>query len=321
MSRRTLLSIGGMTVIAVLSFAYIVQSGLRPGWFDEINSSRIEVPDTNGLVVGSRVLLRGIEIGEVTAVTSSAEGVAVDWTYNRDHLVPVDSVFRVDNLSALGEAFLSIQPTSAAGPFLEDRSTVPASQVKPLTTFKELSEHLTTMLTQVEPDRVQEIFTTLDIALPDDPQILSDLSRAGDLMATEINSNFDGLTTLLRTIQPLLLDSDTLPEGIRGSTPYAAGFGAGFEDVLTDGVYFVVERGPLLSGITNGASPFLSELQQFLDTNAADLNTIGVDLLPGVSAWAKEVRTINISGLLNSALAATESGDALTVHLQNPATR
>lgn len=321
MSRRTSLSIIGMTVIAVLSFVYMINSGLRTGILEKVKTARIEIPDTNGLVVGSRVLLRGIAVGEITAITASAEQIDVAWKYDEGVAIPADSTFRVDNLSALGEPYLSIRPDSASGPYLDDAALVPVSQVEVPTTFEELSERLTNLLTQVEPDKVQEIFRTFDIALPDDPRVYSNLSRAGELMASEISRNSDSFTTLLRTLQPLLLDSDAIPEGLRGATPYAAEFGAGFENVLTDGVHFVVERGPLLSGITNGASPFIADLQQFLDATAGDLHTIGVDLLPGVSAGAQSLRTMDISGLLNNALTATASGDAVTVHIQNPGGR
>ena len=317
MSRRTGRSIVGMGLIAVLSFLYMTQLGLRTGFMEDVYTARVQVPDTNGLVEGSRVLLRGVEIGEITDITASADAIDVSWKYDRNHPVPADSAFRVDNLSALGEPYLAVWPASAAGPYLDDGAFVPSTQVVVPTTFEELSERLTRLLTQVDPEGVRQIFDALDVALPDDPRVLGNLSRAGELMAATLAQNADSFTTLLRTVQPLLLDSTTIPLGMHNAEPHLAEFGSGFRDLLA-GIKFAADRGPLNAGIAHGASPFIGELQKFLDATAADLEVIGVDLLPSVSQGARAVRTIDVGRLLDNALTSTSSGDAVTVHVQAP---
>ncbi|MFZ2178012.1 MAG: MlaD family protein [Rhodococcus sp. (in: high G+C Gram-positive bacteria)] len=317
MIRRTAFSVTGMVVIAVLSFVYMIQSGLRTGFMEDVYTARVEVPDTNGLVVGSRVLMRGIEIGEVTDITASADGIDVAWKYDRDKPIAVDSTIRLDNLSALGEPFLAVSSRSGSGPYLEDAAVVPSSQVIVPTTFEELSERLTGLLTQVDPEGVREIFNTLDVALPDDPRVHGNLSRAGELMAATLTQNSDNFTTLLRTVQPLLLDSGSIPDGLRATEPRVAEFGSGFTDLLA-GIRFASDRGPLNAGIKFGASPFIGELQKFLDATAADLEVIGVNLLPAVSEASNSIRAMDIGTLLNKVLASTESGDALTLNLETP---
>lgn len=315
--RRTVLSIGGMAVIAALSFTYMSQQGLRTGLMEDVYTAQVEVPDTNGLLVGSRVLLRGIAIGEVTDITSSADAVTVTWKYDRNTPIAADSTVRLDNLSALGEPFLAVSPGSEGGPNLEDKAVLASEQVVVPTTFEELSERLTGLLTQVEPDGVREIFRTLDIALPDDQRVYGNLERSGQLMAATIEQNSDTFTTLLRTVQPLLLDSGFIPEGMRATEPRVAEFGSGFTDLLA-GIRFASDRGPLNAGIKYGASPFIGELQKFLDATAPDLETIGVNLLPAVSEAANSIRTMDIGTLLDTVLTSTESGDALTLHLETP---
>ncbi|WP_370179822.1 hypothetical protein [Rhodococcus wratislaviensis] len=59
MTLKTSLSILGMVVIAVLSFHYMGRAGLHVARFDDVRTAALDVPDSNGLVVGSRVLLRG----------------------------------------------------------------------------------------------------------------------------------------------------------------------------------------------------------------------------------------------------------------------
>ncbi|MFF2111221.1 MlaD family protein [Rhodococcus koreensis] len=314
MTVKTSLSILGMVVIAVLSFLYMGRAGLHVSRFDDVRTATLDVPDTNGLVVGSRVLLRGVAIGHISDVTASADHIEVAWNYESDRSIPADSEFRVDNLSALGEPFLAVLPSSAAGPYLEDGDTVPANQVVVPTTFKELSERLTRLLEQVDPVRVQAIFDTIDVALPDDFAVLNNLTRAGELLAATLTQQSDNLTTLFDTLQPLLMDSATLPQGFRDTTPIVAEFGSGFHDVL-GGIRFATEKGPLRDGIAGGASPFIGELQTFLDHTAPDLQVIGVNLLPSVQAGAASMRTVDVGRLLDNVMASTASGDALTVHL------
>ncbi|SEC12587.1 virulence factor Mce family protein [Rhodococcus pyridinivorans] len=317
MSRRTVLSLAGMGIIAALSFVYMGQAGLRTGLGEDVYTAEVEVPDTNGLVVGSRVLMRGIEIGEVTDITASADAVHVAWKYDRNSPIPVDSTIRLDNLSALGEPFLAVWPQSASAQYLEDGAVVGDDRVVVPTTFEELSERLTNLLTQVEPEGVREIFRTLDIALPEDPRVHGNLARSGELMAATFTQNADTFTTLLRTVQPLLLDSGSIPNAMRATEPGVAEFGSGFTDLLA-GIRFASDRGPLNAGIAYGASPFIGELQKFLDETAADLEVIGVNLLPAVSEAANSIRAMDIGTLMNNVLTSTESGDALTLKVEIP---
>ncbi|MGW0021464.1 MlaD family protein [Rhodococcus sp. NPDC003382] len=317
MNRRTVLSVTGMVLIAALSFVYMGQAGLQTGLGEDAYTAEVEVPDTNGLVVGSRVLMRGIEIGEVADITASADAVHVAWKYDRNSPIPADSTIRLDNLSALGEPFLAVWPQSTAAQYLEDGAVIDDDQVYVPTTFEELSEKLTNLLTQVEPEGVRDIFRTLDVALPDDPRVHGNLSRSGELMAATLTRNADTFTTILRTIQPLLMDSVTVSTGMHASAPWLVGLLSGLTD-LADAVRDVQDQGMLNDGIEYGASPFIGELQKFLDATAADLEVIGVNLLPAVSEAANSIRAMDIGTLINNVLASTESGDALTLNVEIP---
>ncbi|NMN96687.1 MlaD family protein [Antrihabitans stalactiti] len=314
---RTALSVAGMVTIAAASFAYMTQIGLEIGALEDTRTATMSIPDTNGLLVGSRVLLRGIAIGHVTAIAPKVDHIDVDWDYDTNYDIPVDSHYRVDNLSALGETYLAVSPATSQGPYLADGASIDTANIVVPTTFKELSERLTRMLEQVDPHRVSDIFHELDVALPDGPDVLSNLSRAGDLLAAAVVDNTTELTKILSTVQPLLLDSDWLSTDLAGATPNMAPMGTNITKML-DGMAWTVKNGPLRDGIRYGVGPFIGELQKFLDNTSADLNTLGVDLLPPVRAGAAAMQTVNVSQLLDNALAATESGDAITIHVQPP---
>ncbi|MFE2996958.1 MlaD family protein [Nocardia sp. NPDC059246] len=317
MINRTAVSVLGMAVIAASSFVYMNHLGLQTGAFEHTKTAMMAVSDTNGLVAGSRVLLRGVAIGTVTDVDTSADHIEVALKYDDGYHIPAGSRFRIDNLSALGETYLAVQPDSDAGPYLADHATIDTKQIVVPTTFKELSARLTRLLEQVDPQRVQDIFHMLDVALPDDSRVLGDLNHAGELLASTITQQSGNLTTLLKAMQPLLLQSDSVPGDLAGAAPDMVGFAQGLTDVI-EGMHFAVDFGPLRDGIKYGASPFLDDLQGFLDKSAGDLQVLGVDLLPGVRAGAAAMRTVNLGQVLDNALAATASGDALAIHVQIP---
>ncbi len=71
---------------------------------------------------------------------------------------PESSIFRLDNLSALGESYVAVMPDGKAGPFLsEGGQRVDQRRVLVPTTFKELSQRLTVLLRQVDPTKVRRI--------------------------------------------------------------------------------------------------------------------------------------------------------------------
>ncbi|MBH0776705.1 MlaD family protein [Nocardia bovistercoris] len=317
MMLRTGLSILGMLAVAATSIVCVDRLGLETGAFDHVRTAEMALPDTNGLVVGSKVLLRGVPIGYVTDISPYPDRVDVSWSYDRDYDIPVRSRYRVDNLSALGETYLSVLPATSSGPYLSDGATVDPALVVVPTTLQELSARLTRLLRQVEPDRIRDIFAVLNVALPEEVRVLGDLERAGQLLAHAVTAQSGNLTTLLRTMQPLLLDSAWLPGDLAGAGPNLAPFARGFSDMI-DGMHFAVEFGPLRDGIKYGAGPFLDEVQAFLDLTADDLGIIGARLLPGTRAGAAALRGVDIGRFLDNALAATASGDAMTIHIRSP---
>ncbi|WP_067856098.1 MlaD family protein [Nocardia shimofusensis] len=317
MNLKTPLSVLGMVAIAASSLVYLGRIGLDHDAFADLRHAGMVVPETNGLVVGSRVLVRGVAVGHVTAVHASAAGITVDWNYDGETRIPADSRYRIDNLSALGEAYLSVLPQTSSGPYLDEDAEIPAAQVVVPTTFDELSQRLTAMLEQVEPEQIRAIFATVDVALPEDPWVLGDLSRAGELLAGTLLQQSDNLTDLFNAVQPVLRRTTTVPSDLAAAAPLLTDFGEGFRGTLA-GIYFAASFGPLKDGIEFGAAPLIDQIQGFLDDTAADLNILGTELLPGVQAGGAALSTVNVGQLLDNALAATASGDAVTVRVRIP---
>ena len=314
MNLKTKISATSMLVVAIGSMWYMTALGLEVKIFDDFKTAQMTAPDTNGLVVGSRVLLRGVSIGNITAISSASENVTIDWEYDSNYDIPEDSALRLENLSALGEPFISVLPQSEAGPYLPPAAKIAPERVTVPTTVKELSARLTRLLTQIEPDQIQQIFLELDLALPDGSATLQELSRAGRLLASMMISSNGELKTDLNNMQTLLLGSEWLPTGLDRSSQDIARFGAGLQEFL-DAAHATSIVAPLPEGIALGTGPFLAELQSFLDKAAPDIKILAEGALPGVQSSAAALRTLDVSQILRSALVSTSAGDSVTVHI------
>lgn len=242
MITKTRLSVLAMLAIAALAVTYMFQNGLTVGVLTTTRSASFVVPESNGLLIGSRVLVSGVESGHVTAIRPVADGVRIEWNYRDDQPIPEDSDFRVDNLSALGEAYVAVRPAGGGPPYLADGVQIESDRVSVPTPFNELSERLTVMLRQVDPDQVSSIFETLHGSLPGNLSVVDDLNAAGRLLAAEFEEQSDSLTTLLSTLQPLLAKTGEVPASLAATSPALPAFGKGFLDML-DSIRDAVDLG------------------------------------------------------------------------------
>src|SRR5215471_16617660 len=107
--------LAGFAVFAAMIVAfllYVSSLGIRVGVPDNRTRLSMEVPDINNLVVDSNVLLRGVAVGKITAIESSTSNATVHFYIDGQYKVPVDSAIRLENLSALGESYVELEPRS-----------------------------------------------------------------------------------------------------------------------------------------------------------------------------------------------------------------
>ncbi|ASR01215.1 mce related protein [Gordonia rubripertincta] len=315
MNGRTVVSLLAMLTISIVSIAYMRTLGLPLDLSDKRTAS-MRIEDTNGLVVGSRVLLRGSDIGTVTAVNPNADGIVVELEYNDDVQIPVKTDFRVDNLSALGETYIAVSPETESGPFLGDAEYIDATRIVVPATIKELSQRFTTLLNQLDEKKIQSIFAELDRGLPAGTRTITTIEKAGIITAAMMEDTSGSLNQVLINAQKMLLDSDFIAPGLAGTARYIVPFSQGFDDVMGASVSFT-NLAPLPEGLTLGTGPLLDNVQAFLDRSATDIKVLAVDLLPAAEASSQALSTINLGTLLDRALAATSVGGALSVEVSS----
>ena len=119
------------TGIAIASFAvflafigvfvgYAASLGLRVAPPANRTSLSMDVPDINNIAAGSNVMLRGVPIGRVTHIDASVATATIHFYIEGQYQIPVDSDVRLDNLSALGESYIELEPRTSGGPVFRD---------------------------------------------------------------------------------------------------------------------------------------------------------------------------------------------------------
>ncbi len=319
---RNLLSLTGLVGIVVLGIAYLSALGVRVGLPDERSTVVMTMADTNGLVVGSSVLLRGVPVGAVSGLAPSAAGAEVTFYLEQGHRVPVDTEIRLDNLSALGETFVSLTPRTAGGPVLRDGQRVGTEQVVAQPSIAELSTRVVHLLAQTDPDQLARVIEEIDVALPSTTEgtpaareTLDNLSRVSAVLATAITSIPGRGSELLSNMQALLRNADFVGPAIGRAGPDFADVGPAYNALITASFRILRETGAPESIVDFGK--YLARIQGFLDESAPDLATIGRALLPNVDRINRAARTVDTAQLLDSALASVGT-DGITLRLAVP---
>lgn len=173
MTERTRNVIVGLTaIVGLAAMGWIVfMFGEAPDWTREFYEVRVTIDNASGLSAGSRVKLRGIDIGQIDSVHfqggDPAQGVVLRCRIVTDYRIPVGSV-AVSQSSLLGSgAELSIIPPETAA--AEPTAYLPTDEVSTL------------------PGRSQDIRRQLASAIEDlTDQLEPQLERFGQ-MADEVS--------------------------------------------------------------------------------------------------------------------------------------
>jgi len=315
---RTAKNIVSVTLFALLiavGSAYIASFDLHTRVPDNRINLSMEVPDVKGLVVGSSVLLRGASVGKVTGVSSSAGNATIDFYVEADHRIPVDSDVRLDNLSALGEAYIGFLPRSAQGPMLIDGQRISTESIIVPPSISQLATTVVRMLNQMDPDQLKRILDESDAALPEPTQVLPNLSRAS-LLSRNMVVGMDGTgKEVLDNFQTLLQNAGWVGPNLSELTPHLWDFGPTISDLWKATMYTVVWNNPenmVLFG------KFLDRIQGFLDTRAPDLQVLTRTLIPQFQGISGALMNFDTGQILSNVLSGIPEEGAIKLHVTIP---
>ncbi|WP_084510443.1 MlaD family protein [Nocardia lijiangensis] len=315
-----LASLGAIAAILLIGVGYLSFGVVRVGWFTEHTEATMTIPDSGGLLPRSKVLLSGIEIGQITAVAHTREGIDVSFRYDAEYLVPTNSSVRIETLSALGEPYLEFRPTAADGPYLRDGDRLAAASVQRPVSIPEVARTATQLLEQVDPATVAAIIDNFSIGLAGTESVIPQLSRAGDLLAATLLSRTDLIRKLLADLQTQATDMTWAGgELTAASTPWAD-FGPRVGEVAA-AIARVVRIGDTPADYLTdtedvvGLLPFLAALTTQLDQLGPELRELFPVVQPLLALTTGVIGKIDLGSLISQALHATTPDGALQLQI------
>ncbi|MBI3691801.1 MAG: MCE family protein, partial [Mycolicibacterium aromaticivorans] len=282
---------------------------------DDRTNLSMSVPEVKGIVVGSNVLLRGVPVGKVTAVRSSIRDATIDFYVDHDHRIPVDTNVRLDNLSALGEAYIGLLPQADHGPVLQDGQHIATEAVTVPPSIAELATSVVRVLNQLDPGQLKRTLAEADAALPDPQQVLPNLARAS-LLLRNMTEGMDGRgQEVLDNAQTLLQNAGWVGPTLAEMGPSVRAAGRGVSGTFVGMMRTVVSNNPTNIRLFQD---FLARIQKFLDTRSPDIKVLAQALTPQFTGIGGALMNFDTGQILSNALSGIPEEGAITLHVTVP---
>lgn len=309
------LSFAMFAAIIAFAVAVIASFGVRVGPPAHRTNLSMSVPDIKGLAVGSNVLLRGQAIGKVTQIKTGVTNAHVEFYIDGDRRIPANTDVRLENLSALGEAYIGLIPRTSDGPILKDGQQIAPELIGVPPSISQLATHVVRVLNQLDPAMLKRILGEADAALPAPEQVLPNLARASMLLRNQATGMQGRGQQVLENLQTLLRNAGWVGPvlGELASPVRAAGFGAaGTDQAMMHVVTWNNPRNIELFG------EYLDRIQGFLDTRAPDLKVLTETLLPHFKGIGGALMNFDSAQILTNTLKSIPAEGAITLHVAVP---
>ncbi|OBI80321.1 MlaD family protein [Mycobacterium sp. 1245805.9] len=312
------LSFASFAVMIVFALGYFRSMGVSLTPPPQRTSVSMAVHDISGLVVGSSVQLRGVPIGAVTGITTSLAGATVNFYIDSHYKIPVDSDIRLENLSALGEAYVEFVPRSEGGPMLQDGQRLATDAITQPPSISDLATTVVRVLNQFDPPALERIVDETDAALPSPTTVLPNLSRTATLLRNTAATMHGKGRDLLDNFQVLLRNAHWVGPVIAFNTPWLTKMGHDFA-ALNDAAVVLHDRGAPQT--LHNLSHLVGRLEHFLDHSGGDVKVLMQSMLPYLNDISGALMNLDTAQLLRNALASVPEEGAVTLHVTIPDAR
>ncbi|MDF0530741.1 MlaD family protein [Tsukamurella sp. 8F] len=311
------LSVLGLLALAVVSFLLLGQQGVQ--WLSPRGqkTATVSVTDAAGLIVGSRVLDRGVQIGHVASISVDAQKVDLALSYDGQTQIPQNATIRIENLSGLGEAYLAVLPSSSSGPYLADGARVDGVLDTSGSTVGALSTALSTLMRRLDPDAVNRILDRVGDALPGSAPDVASIESGANLVSVALLRQMPQIKDILASTQTIAPQADSVGPQLKAMAAPLRLAGHTYS-VMAESTLALMHTNTFPDIIEKGPLELFKWIQQFEDRVGPDAKYLGDLFLPAVRAAAAPIATINMGSLLDTALGMT-SKNAVTMHLAAPA--
>ncbi|MEV0247557.1 MlaD family protein [Nocardia sp. NPDC050712] len=196
-------SLSMLTTMTLAGAGYLTVTVLDIDPRTEYATVTVVLASSGGLMNTSPVTLRGVEIGEVTDIAATPDGLIATLRLDTGYPVPVDSAVEIANLSAVGEQYLDFRPVSTAGPYLRDGAVIPVAQVHVPATVGQALTRVDALLGQLDPDSLARLLDTFAVGYHGSAADVATISRALELLGHTLADKKDAIRLLYVNAQTL----------------------------------------------------------------------------------------------------------------------
>ena len=246
--------------------------------------------DASEVVPRNDVRLNDVIVGKVASVTLDGLHARIEFTVDRDVVLPEETRAELRQVSLLGEQYLALVPEGQGR--LADGATIPLERTRRATDFEELVGAGGELTAAISVSNVNRVVSGLNEAFGTDPDRLGRLldatastARAFNASTPDLEATIDRVEEMSRQLAPnseaLAASIDQLAAGMRALDAHKgdlAGFTTGLADfsermaeILTRNEQRFVEGTPHLRQVFGEIVDSFADVERWLD-NFYELN-------------------------------------------------
>lgn len=275
----------------------------------------VKLDETGGVFERSAVTYRGVRVGRVEEIKTTATGVEVKLKLRPGTEIPVDSNVAVRTLSPAGEQFLDFQPAKAGGPYLQDGAVINNDdRVSTPTTMAESLASIENLISQLDPVYLESALDELNAAFPN-PDTLGEIITTGQSIIQTLDETWPQTQSLLRNGNTALRTGIAVGGDLRQIAPaaerltaWAKAYDARARQHL-DGLPTQVEELRRFTSLVGLKLPaVLGEMIAFTDLTVPEEQYLR-NLLDGFPAGFEKFSTVFTGGRLNTLINISTDGN------------
>ncbi|AZG47926.1 MCE family protein [Gordonia insulae] len=207
------------SIVTIISLIVMAVFYIRiPSMFG-VGEYRVELklPSTGGLYQNANVSFRGVNVGKVTAVRLTENGVVADLSIGNGTEIPVSSQAAVRSVSAIGEQYVEFTPVPN-GPtgHLTNGSVITSGDVP--VEISTMLDQANALLDKVGDTKLRAVMDEAFVAFNGTGEQLQRLLDSMTLLVDDATKNTDQLLALVDQAGPLLATQSSTSDAIRSWT-------------------------------------------------------------------------------------------------------
>ena len=232
---------------------------------------KLELPAGGGLYRFSNVTYRGVQIGEVTAISLTDAGAEATLSLTTNPRVPSDLQAEVRSISAVGEQYVDLRPRTDSSPYLTNGSVITVQDSTIPQQVGPMLDRVSALVASIPKDKLSLLFDESFKGLNGAGDDIGSLFDSVSTVANDANNTSDHARTLIDDTVPFLDAQAQTIDSIRTWTKSLAGFTG---QLVQDDPQLrtVLQTGP---GAVQEAARLLEQVKPTLPILLANLTSIG----------------------------------------------